>query len=167
VLASSWTGLTWRDLYSTNPAQARDTKLTLLAGGLESIIRRIDRPGTRTILIADMATPYYTKVTDCTLAAVSGLLRRVCDPADLTISSQQIRPMFDPVDDALADVARRTGVTFLRPTDKMCNEATCLSRINGEFIWRETSHLRRNLSADTISELAEVLGLDQIFRGLD
>ena len=52
---------------------------------------------------------------------------------------------------------------FIFPGDSMCREALCLVRLNGEFLYRDAAHIRRNLSLRTNRELALLIGLDQIF----
>jgi peptidoglycan/LPS O-acetylase OafA/YrhL len=162
VLATSWWGLLTRDIYSTKPAEAQQSKASLIVEGLEETIRHIQRPGLQIVIVGDMASP-LSHLQECEMARISGLFRRQCDPRDMVIGSKHERQVFGPIDNALAKMAGREGITFVRPSDKMCNASNCLTHINGEFLFRDGIHLRRNLSPATDMQLAKILGFDRIF----
>jgi hypothetical protein len=48
----------------------------------------------------------------------------------------------------------------------MCGPARCDTFINGEFIYRDGHHLRRNLAPDTLRILSRQLGLVDYFTRL-
>jgi hypothetical protein len=65
----------------------------------------------------------------------------------------------------MAVAARHPDVRAVFPTDRMCRP-DCLTSIGGEFLFRDSSHLRRNLSADAVEKLAMLLGLPDLLQGL-
>jgi hypothetical protein len=45
----------------------------------------------------------------------------------------------------------------------MCDETKCLSMLDGEPLYRDTTHLRRNLEQGTLMDLAKLIGVEAIF----
>jgi hypothetical protein len=61
--------------------------------------------------------------------------------------------------------ARHPDVQVFFPTDRMCMP-DCITSIGGEFLFRDSSHLRRNLSAAAIEQLDGLLLLPDLLLGL-
>src|SRR6202011_745213 len=61
--------------------------------------------------------------------------------------------------------AGRPDVLVFFPTDKMC-DPDCITSIGDEFLFRDSSHLRRNLSVDAAEKLVMLLGLPDLLQGL-
>jgi hypothetical protein len=51
------------------------------------------------------------------------------------------------------------------PTDKMC-PSDCITSIGDEFLFRDSSHLRRNISAEGIEKFVALLRLPELLRQL-
>jgi hypothetical protein len=64
-----------------------------------------------------------------------------------------------------AVAASHPDVLAFFPTDKMC-EPDCITSIGDEFLFRDSSHLRRNLPADVVEKLVVLLGLPDLLQGL-
>ena len=68
---------------------------------------------------------------------------------------------------ALEDIAQEFGVSALITTKKLCDEKTCATYMNGEFLYRDSNHIRRNLKKQTLVKLDEAIGiglwLDSLF----
>jgi hypothetical protein len=47
----------------------------------------------------------------------------------------------------------------------MCASGECMTSHNGEFIYRDVHHLRRNLSPKTMKDLSVLFGFDGLFAG--
>jgi hypothetical protein len=65
----------------------------------------------------------------------------------------------------MAVAARHPEVRAVFPTDWMCRP-DCITSIGGEFLFRDSSHLRRNLSAAAAEKLVTLLGLSDLLQGL-
>jgi hypothetical protein len=69
-----------------------------------------------------------------------------------------------PAADAIDAAAKRRHEAFtVHPYKRMCLGQECVSLVNGEFIYRDSGHLRRNLSLETTRQLAKLMGIAQIF----
>ena len=60
---------------------------------------------------------------------------------------------------ALKSLAEGDAVFFLDPLKGMCPNGHCTTYVNGEFIYRDASHIRRNLRLETDDALARTMGL--------
>jgi hypothetical protein len=54
------------------------------------------------------------------------------------------------------------GVSVYSPEDYVCDGSSCLAEINGEFLYSDQWHLRRNLKPETRREFAKALHFDDI-----
>jgi hypothetical protein len=61
--------------------------------------------------------------------------------------------------------AGHQNVLAFFPTDQMCRP-DCITSVGGEFLFRDSSHLRRNISAEGVEQLVTLLGLPDLLRGL-
>ena len=69
-----------------------------------------------------------------------------------------------PTEDAMLRVAERhPGTIVILPRLSMCESGVCLWNVNGDSIYRDGSHIRRNLPEDTKWQLGEIMGLGRIF----
>jgi peptidoglycan/LPS O-acetylase OafA/YrhL len=161
ILAAAWTTLATNDLYADDGRPSQD-KRVLMISGVADTIEQIKKPGRKIVLVTNMTGP-GTILTDCVISEDAGIPRRGCSEDKIKIHADSTRSMFGPVDRALAALVQ-PGVTLVRPTDTMCDNSDCISRVNSEFIWMDYSHIRRNLLPDTDNDLARILGFDAILR---
>ena len=56
---------------------------------------------------------------------------------------------------------RWPNVSMLVPQDFMCDGDGCPTILNGEFLYRDQNHLRRNLTAETTKQLIHRLRLTE------
>ena len=162
IIAAAWTTLATNDLYSDRADDPVDHQ-ALIVQGLRNLLAQIQRPGRTTAVVANMTGPGLI-LTECAIATDAGLVRRQCPDNTMRIDSVGKRAMLAASDDALASAAAANGAVVIRPTDGMCGPLECLTRVNGEFIWMDYSHLRRNLSAATDLTLGERLGFGALLR---
>lgn len=60
----------------------------------------------------------------------------------------------------LIDIAKKfRNVAVIVPTEKMCTGETCDLYQDGEFLYRDSGHIRRNLRRRTMRDFAERIGL--------
>jgi peptidoglycan/LPS O-acetylase OafA/YrhL len=156
ILASAWHTLATDDLYADDGRTGN--KIDFVRSGLADTIADIASPSRKVTVITNMTGP-AVNLSECVIANSSGLLRRPCPASQMRIDSKSIRAMFAPTNDALDSLA----ANIIRPVDRMCDDADCLSIVNGEFLWMDYSHIRRNLSIQTDADLAVRLSLGSAF----
>jgi hypothetical protein len=75
------------------------------------------------------------------------------------MDSERIFRIWSPMVSALGSLTQESGVFFVDPLTGMCPERRCATYVNGEFIYRDASHLRRNLRPATDEMIAQMMGL--------
>lgn len=157
IMASSWHELaTDNDIYADDGRPS--DRVEMIRSGLADAIADIASPARKVTIITNMTGP-ASNLPERVMARDSGLLRSQCPADQIRIDGWRARKMFAPTNNALNSL----GVNTVRPVDLMCG-ADCLAYLNGEFLWMDYSHLRRNLSAGTNAGIAAALHLDSAFR---
>jgi peptidoglycan/LPS O-acetylase OafA/YrhL len=132
------------------------TGLELIAFGIDELIEATSIPGRQFVLVGSV--PQYSRnPVPCVAASLTGLLRRPCtiDKANMETALTFTRA----TDKMLRDIAaRRSNVTALIPRDALCDAVSCRTYLDGEFLYRDGTHLRRNLKPETIRDLTHLLG---------
>ncbi len=68
----------------------------------------------------------------------------------------------------LSAVARaRPNVVTLFPGAALCRTGTCQDTLDGEFLYRDASHIRRNLALLTRRDYADLVGLTALLNRLE
>lgn len=162
VLASAWyDGLS--TLYQREGDKLSLTNgLKLMEIGLAKAISTID-PTKRDVLVMAQFPRFQNAPQPCNIARISGLLRRKCDPTALQISTAETRRLMDPVNTALEKAVATTKAQLIQTNVSVCQSDQCLTRLNGEFLYMDAGHIRRNLTPQTRTRLAKILGLDAAF----
>lgn len=159
ILASSWTPIPDKiaEIYHIDAAQA----LSLMKSELEELIRKTETPGRRYILIGSVPQ-LNQEIVSCNLNL--GLPRKGCASSP-PIALPRSASRTDGTDSMLRDIKRELpNVDIVLPSDRLCPRDTCNLSINGEFIYRDVSHIRRNLRPETRDTLAEVFGFPVLLR---
>ncbi|WP_371870905.1 SGNH hydrolase domain-containing protein [Pelagibacterium lentulum] len=95
--------------------------------------------------------------------ARSSLLRASCGPDALVLPKSAYDARNADLNEVFAKLAReRIDASAIFPGTTMCASGTCLTEINGEFLFRDNSHIRRNLSAGTLEVIANTIGLRDV-----
>jgi len=163
VLAGYWTPLAEVLHAPGKPAGNHDEGVRLLAEGLKSVIIETALPERAFFVVMDVPRFWGTAPSTCN-DPESLLLRRGCqsegqgasreshlaEKADLLRAFQQLTGL---------------GATVIDTGAGLCQSGTCQTVLNGEFIYRDVNHIRRNLKEATRIELARLLGLDPILAG--
>jgi len=131
--------------------------------GIEEIVQRLHILGRHVVIVA--TPPQWTHDPLPCEMLLAGLPRRQCSDDLKDIS----RSYYDVSYGSTLDSFRKAAalipdVDVIVPGDGMCGDLHCLSYLDGEGIYRDAAHLRRNLSDATKQDLAKIMGLDQIFR---
>ncbi|MDX8466852.1 acyltransferase family protein [Mesorhizobium sp. VK23B] len=152
VLASAWTTLANTDLVADDGRQA--DKVLLVRDGLQSLIKEIDTRDRRIGIIGQVPGSGID-LTFCAAMRESSILRR----CSTEIDSKVILTAGAPMVTALKSLAEQTRVFFVDPLKGMCPDGRCVAYVNDEMIYRDGSHLRRNLTPATNDALARMMGL--------
>jgi peptidoglycan/LPS O-acetylase OafA/YrhL len=161
ILAASWQSL-MSHLKGQGASAALDTG-NLLGGSLTRIAVRLRGAGKQLVVIATIPQ-WGIDPIPCALLN-EGLLRRQCSDDDRALTTV----FYHASHRASLDVFRQFAaanpdVKLIVPGDGACGtNPRCSVEINGEFIYRDAAHLRRNLSKETDGDLARLIGLYGIF----
>lgn len=158
VIAASW-AIMANVLYSDI---SKDSGPRLIEAALDRIVDEITLPNRQIVLVTAVPNWGGRDPLPCELAK-SGLLRRPCSPSQLVITKEAFEKQRDTV--AVLDrvTARHPNTRVIHAGDNMCRSDECITRLNGEGLYRDGSHIRRNLADETKQQLSKIIGLDQIF----
>jgi hypothetical protein len=161
ILASSWVYLPGLLYRSDLKAGEHKSGIELFENALEATIADIQRPGRRIVLIGSVPQWGSNPVT-CELSSAP-VVRAPCTPP--TLSREASDNTQQPTQRVLARVAARHPDTIaILPANPMCESGSCLLKLNGDILYIEGGHIRRNLSEDTRRILGGIIGLQQSFR---
>ncbi|NMY13967.1 acyltransferase [Pseudomonas sp. WS 5019] len=99
-------------------------------------------------------------------AASLGIPLRQCSYDFRTLSYADVTARHEPYNRVLSKLALDWNAKVLLPSQVMCTSESCGTFFAGEFIYRDSNHLRRNLKPETNSILAGVIGIDGFIEGL-
>jgi peptidoglycan/LPS O-acetylase OafA/YrhL len=154
ILASSWAYLP--NLIVQDGSLRGNDRVEWLASGLTDLIARTEIPG-RKFLIIGSVPQHQVDPTLCAFSQ-SNLLRAPCRPVEADQSF--LRGFTQQTDRMILKIAAdHPDVVAVIPSKALCAGATCATFLNGEFLYRDASHIRRNLSEATKRRLAELIGL--------
>ena len=153
VLASAWYTLT------TRAVSERSDASDPVPGAVASVLSELSGLTQDVILLTQIPMFDYDP-TSCQIGTQIGLLRRPCRPLDIASD-----PAFLVQAEALRALAS-DHVHVLSPGDNLCTEKECVTWLSDEFIYRDQTHIRRNLKAQTQQQLGELIGLRQLLRSL-
>jgi peptidoglycan/LPS O-acetylase OafA/YrhL len=161
VIAASWANMTSM-IYSD---VSKDSGARLIETAMEKIVGEITMPGRQIVLVTAVPNWGTRDPLPCEVAEVSGLLRRPCSAAQRVITKESFEKQRDTV--AVLDriAARHPNTRVIHAGDNLCRSGECITRLNGEPLYRDASHIRRNLTDSTKQQLGRIIGLDQAFSG--
>ena len=159
IFNASWSRL--GELRST-ASRLPDEGNVLLRRGIEEIMPALAEAGARVWLLGGTAT-LEVDPASCSVGSHTWFRRRTCrNEVILTSRFERENASSHTVMRELA--GRWPNLRFLSLGGALCvHEGACLSSLNGEPLYRDTDHFRRNLKPETAEELARRLSLHQIF----
>jgi hypothetical protein len=161
VLSASWAYL-MRVLVGKQSLSAEQDQAKLFEISLDDTVSRLIALGKRVVMISTIPH-WFNDPVPCRLFNV-GLLRRQCDDDErYLLKSANDRFQSESVAVFLRVADRHPEVKLIIPAKGLCPSARCIDTVNGEAIYRDVVHMRRNLSEATNRELAHLIGLDRIF----
>ncbi|MCK9917963.1 acyltransferase, partial [Microbacteriaceae bacterium K1510] len=161
VLASAWWNVSNHLVVRWFDPATREQSRRLLKDGIDNLLADLSFVRAPIMLIS--AIPAWgINPVPCVVTQETSLLRKPC----LTNTDRFDIAYFNSDQKDVAEVLRSysglSGVSVLSPEDYVCNGKTCVSRVNGEFLYSDQWHLRRNLKPGTRAELAKLLRFDKI-----
>jgi hypothetical protein len=158
ILSASWSQLS-RVVSQDGAIKGDPSPYDVIGDGVRSLIEATAVPGRRFILIADVPQLHSDPIP-CATLDYTHLLRRHCRRSDKTVSASDFRSFQGRIYDVFRNIAAaRNDTDAVLPGDALCTGKWCETELNGEFLYRDASHIRRNLSPATRRLYAEKIGL--------
>jgi len=170
MLAARWSA--YLSVTYRNPGDARSPArgLELLEEGLEEFVAEIAPLRRRIILFGEMPQMGFDPIPCVILQDVSlwrdQSEREHCQAMTASIPRSSFLERQSATNAVLRSVAARHPEVFaVFPTDQMCRP-DCITSIGGEFLFRDSSHLRRNISREGLEKFVTLLRLPDLLRSL-
>ena len=155
VFTSNWMELPWR--IEGHPTDG----LPAMAAALTRLIRETSAPDRRFLLMG-MVPHLPSEVVECAIRERSQLWRRPCNGTARSPDPAALKQISHPTDQMLIEVAKSLpNVEAVLSTEKLCGGDACELTIDGEFLYRDAGHIRRNLPEQTMKHFAERIGLTE------
>ena len=161
ILMSAWGGLSAGLVRSPKDDLNAELGLQLLADGIDHLVAQVARPGLRFVIVSEIAK-FNFDPAQCFLSQRIPLLRRPCSKDVSHVPMANFDRYQKPARDRLMRYGQYRGIEVLFPKAQMCTGDICPTVINGEFIYRDSGHLRRNLEPETYRILANKFGFSKI-----
>lgn len=154
VLAGMWEADYLAKDGDTQPSDG----LTNFYAALSEILDALRAPDRKIVLVSNFAR-YASDPMGCVFAR-SSLWRAECAADALTLLKEAYEDQSAELDKVFTRLMQeRYDVAVIFPGANMCASGVCITEINGEFLYRDNSHIRRNLSSATLGEIARSIGL--------
>jgi peptidoglycan/LPS O-acetylase OafA/YrhL len=160
ILSASWQILSETIYVKSTAEMKQEIGASVVGQALQHTIEAIARAGRRIVVVSVIPGAVGDPVP-CAVASM--LLRRDCPAHSNTLSVVQNAAVNGPIDRQISSLS---GAEIVIPSRHMCTKDYCLMELDGEFLHRDASHIRRNLSQRTRDDLAKLIGLSQIFDSL-
>jgi peptidoglycan/LPS O-acetylase OafA/YrhL len=170
ILAARWSAYLSVTYRNEGDARSVPRGLELLHEGMEEFVAEIAPLGRTIVLLGEMPQMGLDPIPCVILEGIDlwrdRSERERCQAITASIPRSSFLERQSATNEILRSVvANHPDVLAFFPTDKMCTP-DCITSIEGEFLFRDSSHLRRNLSVDGIEKLVSLLGLADLLRGL-
>jgi hypothetical protein len=103
-----------------------------------------------------------SEVVECAIRERSQLWRRPCVGTARSPDPAAVKKLSHPTDQMLIEVAASfPNAEAVMATDKLCGGNACELTMDGEFLYRDVGHIRRNLSQQAKTHFADRIGLTE------
>ncbi|MBT9234964.1 acyltransferase family protein [Pseudomonas inefficax] len=156
IMAAAWSGhgenlaSISADVTKHGPELMYDSFSALLSG------LRLD--GRKLLLLGEI--PRLNFSYNACAGASLGIPFRQCYYDFRTLNYTTVTARHEPYNRVLRQLALDWKAKVLLPSQMMCTRDSCGTFFGGEFIYRDSNHLRRNLKPETNAVLANVIGLN-------
>jgi hypothetical protein len=159
VLTANWMELPWR-IQGHSP-----DGLPAMKDAMMKLIKKTSAPDRRFFLMG-MVPPLPLEIVECAARESTNLLRRACASTVRPSDAVAIKQRTAPTDAMLIEVAKSfPNAAAVIPTEKMCRSDGCELSLDGEFLYRDQGHIRRNLNLQTKKDFADKIGLTAALAG--
>ena len=149
----------WRDLPARIGKGDSQYGLQAIHGALTKFITQAAAPDRQFVLIGTVPR-LPPEVVECAIRDSSKLLRRPCGSVVQFSDALAVKQRSAPTDAILSDVAKTLpNVAIVIPTERLCENDACEVSLDGEFLYRDSGHIRRNLSLQARKHFADRIGL--------
>ncbi|EJN13985.1 putative acyltransferase [Bradyrhizobium sp. YR681] len=154
ILTSSWLELPRR---IGNDDERRGAEA--MREALAKLVGQTSIPGRQFILIGG-EPELPLQVVECAHARLAGLWRAPCEAGLGSTDARTLLQRSAVVDDIFTELARtHPNVATVFPARRLCRDDGCDVSLDGEFLYRDPSHIRRNLKPQTRRDFADRIGL--------
>lgn len=130
-----------------------------MRSALTKIFNETATPDRRFILVG-MVPELPFNVVECAHQLHSTLLRAPCSATIQGAEARIVGEKTDFIDAMFVELANTVAkVSVALPTERLCSNDACDVSMDGEFLWRDIGHIRRNLRLQTRRDFAERIGL--------
>lgn len=159
VVAASWPFYLGSLTGEGDEARSPDRGLDWTRVGFDTLLRDVQAPHVGVLVLGDVPISGAGPQMTCLLRG-QGLLRKPCPDPRMAVSPENSEAMHGKTNALLRDLPSRwPSVQVVIPHDAMCKQGECMTFLDGEFLYRDVGHIRRNLSVPTRRKLADLLGL--------
>ena len=136
----------------------------------ETAIRKLlaKLPEKKILLLGDIPRPNKT-LNECAFSEKLELFRNKCDDSTYrSLPSKTVLAWHKDSDLVLTSMAEEfNNVETILPDKSLCDNKHCQTYVNGELIYKDSNHIRRNLNDMTASMLSEKIGLHDYFSSIN
>jgi hypothetical protein len=174
IMAAAWSGdvrMLYTDKQPTNKSNAplKEKDAAVGAALSETAIRKLlaKLPEKKILLLGDIPRPNKT-LNECAFSEKLELFRNKCDDSTYrSLPSKTVLAWHKDSDLVLTSMAEEfNNVETILPDKSLCDNKHCQTYVNGELIYKDSNHIRRNLNDMTASMLSEKIGLHDYFSSL-
>lgn len=150
-------------LYLGDDPSARDPVrgAALFEEAMNDTVKQIQAPGRRIAIITTVPQWSHDPLP-CELLN-AGVPRRSCPSDQVAIPRTAFDVQLPTVNIIKRVASQHPGTIVIDAGERMCLGEQCVAELNGEPLYRDSSHLRRNLSEVTKYELSKLIRMDRIF----
>jgi hypothetical protein len=133
--------------------------LAAMRSELTGIVTEAAAPGREFFLIGTMPEIPRT-VVECAHSNSSSLLRAPCIATVRSSNAVAVREKSFPTDNLFGELSKSLPtVIAVIPTERLCTADECEVYLDGEFLYLDIGHIRRNLRMQTRKDFAGRIGL--------
>ena len=146
--------------------EAAENGFLLMNTALKDVLGFLNESGKQVLVIGDIVrNENGVNVAECRFNELGELLRRPCASNYASLPVDKVRQWHHYSELSLKGVSKKFENTrYVSLVDTMCNDATCSLQINNEILYRDSNHLRQNLSRETMDNIASSLLLSEFFK---
>jgi peptidoglycan/LPS O-acetylase OafA/YrhL len=161
ILAAAWARVTPMLYKTAGDRLGMDTGLMAMAAALNRLLPQISAAG-RTVAIISQVPNWFADPIPCIIAVQTRLLRsasfrQTCRDKIDHLDKAYFLQFQKQTDDLLRSFNGKYGTVVLSPADSLCSAQSCAAIVDGEFIYRDEGHFRRDLKEQTKEDLANLL----------